>query len=168
MTRLFTRRFARRIRSVCSSRESRADGFDSAQRAYALLRSCCAGCDHSPRSYCGKMMHPYMRRRQGKEEVTYPTHHWSQCSSAHLECALSGTASTHGNDSCQLHRSGGRRTARAVGMRRSMQRMKDLEGRLRAGMARNGIGLEAQETSYKESLRSPCTASRSRTQRASR
>jgi len=34
---------------------------------------------------------------------------------------------------------------RAVGMRRSMQRMKNLEGRLRAGMTRNGIGIEAQD-----------------------
>ena len=34
---------------------------------------------------------------------------------------------------------------RAVGMRRSMQRMKDLEGRLRDGMTRNGIGAEAQD-----------------------
>src|SRR5258708_750317 len=34
---------------------------------------------------------------------------------------------------------------RAVGMRRSMQRMKDLEGRLRAGMTQNGIGNEAQD-----------------------
>jgi error-prone DNA polymerase len=34
---------------------------------------------------------------------------------------------------------------RAVGMRRSMQRMRDLEGRLRDGMTRNGIGAEAQD-----------------------
>jgi error-prone DNA polymerase len=34
---------------------------------------------------------------------------------------------------------------RAVGMRRSMQRMKDLEGRLRSGMTGNGIGPEAQD-----------------------
>jgi error-prone DNA polymerase len=34
---------------------------------------------------------------------------------------------------------------RAVGMRRSMQRMKNLEGRLRDGMTRNGIGPEAQD-----------------------
>ena len=34
---------------------------------------------------------------------------------------------------------------RAVGMRRSMQRMKNLEGRLRAGMTRNGISAEAQD-----------------------
>jgi len=34
---------------------------------------------------------------------------------------------------------------RAVGMRRSMQRMHDLEGRLRAGMTHNGISKEAQD-----------------------
>ena len=34
---------------------------------------------------------------------------------------------------------------RAVGMRRSMERMKNLEGRLRTGMARNGISQEAQD-----------------------
>jgi error-prone DNA polymerase len=34
---------------------------------------------------------------------------------------------------------------RAVGMRRSMQRMRDLEGRLRAGMTRNGIGQQEQD-----------------------
>jgi error-prone DNA polymerase len=34
---------------------------------------------------------------------------------------------------------------RAVGMRRSMQRMKDLEGRLHSGMTRNGISAEAQD-----------------------
>jgi len=35
---------------------------------------------------------------------------------------------------------------RAVGMRRSMQRMKDLEGRLRTEMTANGIGPEAQDS----------------------
>src|ERR1700740_506834 len=34
---------------------------------------------------------------------------------------------------------------RAVGMRRSMQRMRDLEGRLRAGMTGNGIGAKEQD-----------------------
>ena len=99
-----------------------------------------------PGPIVGKMMHPYMRRRQGKEEVTYP--HPS------LEPVLKRTlgvplfqeqllrmamtvASFTGAEAEELRR--------AVGMRRSMQRMKDLEGRLRAGMARNGIGLEAQD-----------------------
>jgi error-prone DNA polymerase len=34
---------------------------------------------------------------------------------------------------------------RAVGMRRSMQRMRDLEGRLRSGMTSNGIGQQEQD-----------------------
>jgi error-prone DNA polymerase len=100
-----------------------------------------------PGPIVGKMMHPYMRRRQGKEEVTYP--HPS------LEPVLKRTlgvplfqeqllrmamtvASFTGAEAEELRR--------AVGMRRSMQRMKDLEGRLRDGMTRNGIGTEAQES----------------------
>jgi error-prone DNA polymerase len=99
-----------------------------------------------PGPIVGKMMHPYMRRRQGKEEVTYPH--------ASLEPVLKRTlgvplfqeqllrmamvvASFTGAEAEELRR--------AVGMRRSMQRMKDLEGRLRDGMTRNGIGLEAQD-----------------------
>ncbi len=99
-----------------------------------------------PGPIVGKMMHPYMRRRQGKEEVTYP--HSS------LEPVLKRTlgvplfqeqllrmamtvASFSGAEAEELRR--------AVGMRRSMQRMKDLEGRLRDGMTRNGIGPEAQD-----------------------
>ncbi|MGA2850459.1 MAG: error-prone DNA polymerase [Terracidiphilus sp.] len=99
-----------------------------------------------PGPIVGKMMHPYMRRRQGKEEVTYP--HPS------LEPVLKRTlgvplfqeqllrmamtvASFSGSEAEELRR--------AVGMRRSMQRMKDLEGRLRDGMTRNGIGPEAQD-----------------------
>src|SRR6202023_603735 len=88
-----------------------------------------------PGPIVGKMMHPYMRRRQGKEEITYP--HPS------LEPVLKRTlgvplfqeqllrmamtvASFTGTEAEELRR--------AVGMRRSMQRMKDLEGRLRAGI----------------------------------
>ncbi len=99
-----------------------------------------------PGPIVGKMMHPYMRRRQGKEEVIYP--HPS------LEPVLKRTlgvplfqeqllrmamtvASFSGAEAEELRR--------AVGMRRSMQRMKDLEGRLRDGMTRNGIGPEAQD-----------------------
>ncbi len=99
-----------------------------------------------PGPIVGKMMHPYMRRRQGKEEVSYP--HPS------LEPVLKRTlgvplfqeqllrmamtvANFSGAEAEELRR--------AVGMRRSMQRMKDLEGRLREGMTRNGIGAEAQD-----------------------
>jgi error-prone DNA polymerase len=99
-----------------------------------------------PGPIVGKMMHPYMRRRQGKEEVSYP--HPS------LEPVLKRTlgvplfqeqllrmamvvANFTGAEAEELRR--------AVGMRRSMQRMKDLESRLRAGMTRNGLSHEVQD-----------------------
>jgi error-prone DNA polymerase len=92
------------------------------------------------------MMHPYMRRRQGKERVAYP--HPS------LEPVLKRTlgvpifqeqllrmamaiANFSGAEADELRR--------AVGMRRSMERIKNLEGRLRSGMTRNGISTEAQD-----------------------
>jgi len=99
-----------------------------------------------PGPIVGRMMHPYMNRRQGKEKITYP--HPS------LEPVLKRTlgvplfqeqllrmamtvADFSGAEAEELRR--------AVGMRRSMQRMKDLEGRLRTGMTRNGIVGEAQD-----------------------
>jgi error-prone DNA polymerase len=99
-----------------------------------------------PGPIVGKMMHPYMRRRQGKEEVTYPhpllepvlkrTLGVPLFQEQLLRMAMT-VASFTGAEAEELRR--------AVGMRRSMQRMKDLEGRLRAGMTCNGIGTEAQD-----------------------
>ena len=100
-----------------------------------------------PGPIVGKMMHPYMRRRQGREEVSYP--HPS------LEPVLKRTlgvplfqeqllriamtvANFTGAEAEELRR--------AVGMRRSWERMKNLEGKLRAGMAANGIDLNVQDT----------------------
>ncbi len=99
-----------------------------------------------PGPIVGKMMHPYMRRRQKKEAVTYP--HPS------LEPVLKRTlgvplfqeqllriamtvANFSGAEAEELRR--------AVGMRRSWERMKNLEGKLRAGMTTNGIDLATQE-----------------------
>lgn len=99
-----------------------------------------------PGPIVGKMMHPYMRRRQKQEDVTYP--HPS------LEATLKRTlgvplfqeqllrmamvvANFNGSEAEELRR--------AVGMRRSWERMKNLEGRLRAGMTENGIDLKTQE-----------------------
>ena len=99
-----------------------------------------------PGPIVGKMMHPYMRRRQGQEDVSYPH--------PLLEPVLKRTlgvplfqeqllrmamvvASFTGSEAEELRR--------AVGMRRSMQRMRDLEGRLRAGMTSNGIGPQEQD-----------------------
>jgi error-prone DNA polymerase len=88
-----------------------------------------------------------MRRRQGKEEVSYP--HPS------LEPVLKRTlgvplfqeqllriamtvANFTGAEAEELRR--------AVGMRRSWERMKNLEGKLRTGMTANGIDPATQET----------------------
>jgi len=98
-----------------------------------------------PGPIVGKMMHPYMRRRQKKEEITYP--HPS------LEPVLRRTlgvplfqeqllriamtvANFSGAEAEELRR--------AVGMRRSWERMKNLEGKLRAGMTANGINEKIQ------------------------
>jgi error-prone DNA polymerase len=99
-----------------------------------------------PGPIVGKMMHPYMRRRQKREEVTYP--HPS------LEPVLKRTlgvplfqeqllriamtvANFSGAEAEELRR--------AVGMRRSWERMKNLEVKLRAGMTVNGIGATVQD-----------------------
>ena len=100
-----------------------------------------------PGPIVGKMMHPYMRRRQHKEEVTYP--HPS------LEPVLKRTlgvplfqeqllriamtvANFSGAEAEELRR--------AVGMRRSWERMKNLEGKLRDGMTTNGMDAKTQDT----------------------
>jgi error-prone DNA polymerase len=100
-----------------------------------------------PGPIVGKMMHPYMRRRQNKEEVTYP--HPS------LEPVLKRTlgvplfqeqllrmamtvANFTGAEAEELRR--------AVGMRRSWERMKNLESKLRTGMTSNGLDIATQET----------------------
>jgi error-prone DNA polymerase len=99
-----------------------------------------------PGPIVGKMMHPYMRRRQGKEEVSYPhpllepvlkrTLGVPLFQEQLLRMAMT-VASFSGAEAEELRR--------AVGMRRSMQRMKDLEGRLRSGMTGNGIPPETQD-----------------------
>jgi error-prone DNA polymerase len=103
-----------------------------------------------PGPIVGKMMHPYMRRRQKKEAITYP-HPSLELA---LEPVLGRTlgvplfqeqllrmamvvANFNGAEADELRR--------AVGMRRSMERMKNLEQRLRDGMAKNNIGVPAQD-----------------------
>ncbi len=100
-----------------------------------------------PGPIVGQMMHPYMRRRQKREAVTYP--HPS------LEPVLKRTlgvplfqeqllrmamtvANFTGAEADELRR--------AVGMRRSWERMKNLESKLRAGMTANGIDIKTQDT----------------------
>ena len=100
-----------------------------------------------PGPIVGKMMHPYMRRRQGKEEVSYPHPSLKPVLKRTLGVPLfqeqllriaMTVANFSGAEAEELRR--------AVGMRRSWERMKNLEGKLRAGMTANGIKTATQET----------------------
>jgi error-prone DNA polymerase len=99
-----------------------------------------------PGPIVGQMVNPYLERRQGRQDVTY----------AHpsLEPVLKRTlgvplfqeqllrmamviAGFSGGEAEELRR--------AMGFKRSEKRMREIETKLRAGMARNGISHEAQE-----------------------
>jgi error-prone DNA polymerase len=99
-----------------------------------------------PGPIVGKMVNPFLLRRQGREEVSYP--HPS------LEPVLARTlgvplfqeqllriamiaANFTGGEAEDLRR--------AMGFKRSQSRMKEIEARLRAGMTQNGISPKAQE-----------------------
>jgi error-prone DNA polymerase len=100
-----------------------------------------------PGPIVGQMMHPYMRRRQGKEAVSYPHPSLKPVLERTLGVPLFQeqllrmamvVANFSGGEADELRR--------AVGMRRSWERMKNLEGKLRAGMTANGIDAKTQDT----------------------
>ncbi len=99
-----------------------------------------------PGPIVGQMVNPFLQRRQGREDVTYP--HPS------LEPVLKRTlgvplfqeqllrlamiaANFTGGEAEELRR--------AMGFKRSQARMKEIEAKLRAGMTHNGIAPKAQE-----------------------
>ena len=93
-----------------------------------------------PGPIVGKMMHPYMRRRQKKEPVTYPHPLLEKTLKRTLGVPLFQeqllrmamvVANFTGAEADELRK--------AVGMRRSMKRMKELEGKMRSGMTANGL-----------------------------
>ena len=99
-----------------------------------------------PGPIVGQMMNPYMERRQGRQEIAYPH--------PLLEPVLRRTlgvplfqeqllriamviANFTGGEAEELRR--------ALGSRRSADKMRALEVKLRVGMDANGVGLKAQE-----------------------
>jgi error-prone DNA polymerase len=99
-----------------------------------------------PGPIVGKMMHPYLRRRQGYEEAA--------CLHPSLETVLKRTlgvplfqeqllriamiaANFTGGEAEELRR--------AMGFKRSEQRMREIEAKLRAGMTANGILGDTQD-----------------------
>ncbi len=99
-----------------------------------------------PGPIVGKMLHPYLRRRQGKEpavslhpsldDVLARTLGVPLFQEQLLRIAMIA-AGFSGGEAEELRR--------AMGFKRSVVRMKEIEVRLREGMARNGIGGEAQD-----------------------
>jgi error-prone DNA polymerase len=100
-----------------------------------------------PGPIVGRMVHPYLRRRAGREPVTYPH--------PALEPILARTLGVPlfqeqllrmGMVAAGLTGGEAEELRRAFGFRRSRARMRAIEARLRTGMARNGItGAAAEE-----------------------
>jgi len=99
-----------------------------------------------PGPIVGQMVHPYLNRRAGREPVTYP----HPCLAPILERTLGvpifqeqllriamEAAGFSGGEAEELRR--------AMGFKRSLERMKKIEARLRSGMTARGIASEAQE-----------------------
>ncbi|HZP05013.1 MAG TPA: error-prone DNA polymerase [Terracidiphilus sp.] len=99
-----------------------------------------------PGPIVGNMMQPYIRRRQKKEEVTYPHPSLKPVLERTLGVPLfqeqllrmaMTVAGFTGTEAEELRR--------AVGMKRSKQRMEKVEAKLRDGMTRNGIDAKVQD-----------------------
>jgi error-prone DNA polymerase len=99
-----------------------------------------------PGPIVGKMVHPYLKRRQGRETVVYPHPALEPVLARTLGVPLFQeqllrmamiTAGFTGGEAEELRR--------ALGFKRSEKRMRDIEVKLRAGMERNGIAAEAQD-----------------------
>jgi error-prone DNA polymerase len=99
-----------------------------------------------PGPIVGKMANPYMLRRRGKQQVTYPHPLLILVLERTLGVPLFQEqliriamviANFTGGEAEELRR--------AMGMRRSRDKMYQLEKKLRAGMTANGVNMDAQE-----------------------
>jgi error-prone DNA polymerase len=99
-----------------------------------------------PGPIVGKMMHPYMRRRQGREQVSYAHPSLKPILERTLGVPLfqeqllrmaMTAANFTGGEAEDLRR--------AMGFKRSESRMRDIEQKLRRGMEQNGISSDRQE-----------------------
>src|SRR5271165_1631998 len=99
-----------------------------------------------PGPIVGNMVNPFLKRRQGREEVTYPHPSLETVLGRTLGVPLFQeqwlrmamiTANFTGGEAEELRR--------AMGFKRSEARMKVIEEKLRAGMTRNGILGQTQE-----------------------
>jgi len=99
-----------------------------------------------PGPIVGQMVNPYLQRRMGREDVTYPHPSLQPVLERTLGVPLFQeqllriamvAANFSGGEAEELRR--------AMGFKRSQERMKEIEARLRSGMTHNGIPQAAQE-----------------------
>jgi error-prone DNA polymerase len=99
-----------------------------------------------PGPITGQMTSPYLRRRQGKEPVTYPHPSLQPVLERTLGVPLFQEQLLRMAMICANFTGGeAEELRRALGHKRSRQRMKEIENRLRAGMTQNGIESKAQD-----------------------
>ncbi|MBD3258298.1 DNA polymerase III subunit alpha [candidate division GN15 bacterium] len=99
----------------------------------------------------GDMVHPYLRRRNGEEEVTYPHPSLRPI----LERTLGVPLFQEQGMKVAMHSAGFSPTEadelrRAMGHKRSAEKMENLRARLVAGMVRNGIDEDAALRIFKQ------------------
>jgi error-prone DNA polymerase len=99
-----------------------------------------------PGPIVGQMTNPYLRRRQGKELVTYPHPSLVPVLERTLGVPLFQEQLLRMAMICANFTGGeGEELRRALGSKRSKQRMQEIEGKLRSGMTQNGILPAAQD-----------------------
>jgi error-prone DNA polymerase len=99
-----------------------------------------------PGPIVGQMTNPYLRRRQGKERVTYPHPSLVPVLERTLGVPLFQEQLLRMAMICANFTGGeGEELRRALGSKRSKQRMVEIESKLRAGMTQNGILPAAQD-----------------------
>jgi error-prone DNA polymerase len=99
-----------------------------------------------PGPITGQMTSPYLRRRQGKEPVTYPHPSLQPVLERTLGVPLFQEQLLRMAMICANFTGGeAEELRRALGHKRSQQRMKEIETKLRAGMTLNGIEAKAQD-----------------------
>jgi error-prone DNA polymerase len=103
-----------------------------------------------PGPIVGDMTNPYLRRRQGKEQVTYPHPSLVPVLERTLGVPLFQEQLLRMAMICGNFTGGeGEELRRALSHKRSQQRMQEIETKLRAGMTQNGIPQEAQNAIVK-------------------
>ena len=99
-----------------------------------------------PGPIVGQMTNPYLKRRQGKEKVTYPHPSLIPVLERTLGVPLFQEQLLRMAMLCSNFTGGeAEELRRALGSRRSQQRMKQIEAKLRDGMARNGYDAKTQD-----------------------